>query len=97
MSVYMLAAINVRDAAAYAPYVEGAIASLGKYGVEVLAASDAPRTHEGHNPWSRYVLLKFPDQAAFQAWYESPEYKAVKPIRQATAETGFIISFDGLG
>jgi len=43
------------------------------------------------------VLLKFPDQAAFEAWYESPEYKAVKPIRHATAETGFIISFDGLG
>lgn len=96
MSVYMLAAINVRDEAGYQPYVQQAIGSLQAHGVEVLAVTNEPRTHEGNNPWSRYVLLKFADQAAFDAWYTSPEYKAAKPIRQATAETGFIITLDGV-
>ena len=96
MSVYMLATIKVHDEAAYRPYVEQAMASLGAFGVEVLAASDKPTVHEGELAHTRIVLLKFPDQAAFDAWYQSPAYRAAKPIRLATSETGFLVTFDGL-
>ena len=96
MSVYMLATIKVHDEAAYRPYVEQSMAGLAAFGAEVLAATNNPTIHEGETPYTRFVLLKFPDQAAFDAWYQSPAYVAVKSIRLATADTGMLVTFEGL-
>lgn len=97
MSVYVMAGLNVRDDMKYADYASAALTSLTAHKVEVLAVSDAPVSLEGKNPFSRYVLLKFADQAAADAWYKSPEYQAAVPLRQANAETGFLVAVPGLG
>ena len=94
MSVYLIAGINIRDKERYGEYVRRALATLDKHEVEVLAVSDEPVSHEGTNPFRRYVLLKFADQAAFDAWYRSPEYQAAAPIRHSTAETGFFVTVE---
>ncbi len=96
MSVYVMAGLNIRDEVKYADYANAARASLAAHQVEVLAVSDAPVNLEGKNPFSRYVLLKFTDQAAADAWYKSPAYQAAIPLRQATAETGFLVAIAGL-
>lgn len=90
-----MAAIKVRDEAAYQPYVEQAMPSLVAFGVEVLATNDNPTLHAGEIAHTRLVRLTFPDQAAFDAWYHSPAYRAAKPIRLATPETGFLLTFEG--
>jgi len=97
MSVYVMAGLNVHDDVKYADYATAAITSLAAHKVEVLAVSDAPVCLEGKNPYSRYVLLKFADQAAADAWYNSPEYQTAVPLRQAHAETGFLVAVPGLG
>ena len=96
MSVYLMAGINIRDAAAYEAYEREAMDSLKKYDSEVLVVSDKPVAREVTNPFRRYVVLRFADQAAFDAWYGSPEYQKAIPLRHASAETGFFVTVEGM-
>ena len=97
MSVYVIAGLNIHDEERYEDYATRALVSLEKYKVEVLVVSDAPVAVEGINPYRRYVVLKFPDQAAFDTWYRSAEYQSAIPIRHESAETGFFVTVNGLG
>jgi len=97
MSVYVMAGLNITNEAKYADYATAARESLVAHQVEVLAVSNAPVSLEGSNPFSRYVLLKFADQAAAEAWYRSPAYQAAVPLRIANADTGFLVAVPGLG
>ncbi|MBX9605712.1 MAG: DUF1330 domain-containing protein [Gammaproteobacteria bacterium] len=97
MSVYVIAGVNITNPTGYQDYGNAALTSLAKFGVKALAVSDAPVALEGASPYGRYVLLEFPDQATAQAWYDSPEYQAAVPLRQANAETGFLVAVPGLG
>lgn len=97
MSVYVMAGVNIDNAAAYEEYGQRARASLVEHNVKVLAVCDAPVNLEGTNPYQRYVLLEFPDQAAVDAWYGSQTYQDAIPFRQANARTGFLVAVPGLG
>lgn len=96
MTAYLLAAISIDDTEAYAAYVEGGMAATEKYPVKVLAVDDAPQLLEGALPGKRLVLMEFEDEAAFQEFYHSEEYQSVIPIRQANAETSFLVCMNGL-
>ena len=96
MSVYLLAAVDRKNLDAYKAYEDGGVASVAKYGIEPLAICDDVKTIEGQAPAQRIVLLRFKDQEALDAWYNSPEYQGVIPIRHANADTPFIVSFAGL-
>lgn len=95
MPVYFFAAINKRDHDRYADYEKAGFDSISKYGVEVLAVSDAPQTIETDPPAERIILLRFPDQDALDQWYGSPEYQNAIPIRHWSAETPLLFSFSG--
>lgn len=47
---------------------------------EILAADYASQTIEG-SPGDVTVILKFASKAAAMAWYDSPEYQAIKHLR----------------
>ena len=96
MSVYVMAGLDINDEVKYGDYASAALTSLVEHKVEVLAVSDAPVSLEGKSPYSRYVLLKFADQAAAQAWYDSAEYQAAIPLRLAHADTGFLVAVPGV-
>lgn len=96
MSVFLLAAVDRKNLEAYQAYEDGGVASVAKYGIEPLAISDDIHTIEGKAPASRIVLLRFKDQETLDAWYNSPEYQGVLPIRLANADTPFVVSFAGL-
>lgn len=68
------------DALRYLEHVE---ATVAPHGGRWLAQGD-PDTVEGAWPGS-VVLMEFPDRAAARAWYESPEYQAILPLRVRNA------------
>lgn len=96
MAVFLLAAVDRTNLEAYKGYEEGAFVSVVKFGVQPLAVSDDITVLEGEAPAARIILLKFEDQAALDAWYNSLEYQGVIPIRQANADTRFVVTFEGL-
>ena len=95
MSVYIVASIAVRDWEEYGKYQAGFLDIFTKYRGELLAVSDEPQVIEGKWPFTRAVLLRFPDEAEARRWYDSPEYRALSEHRWR-ASTGVVIAFEGL-
>jgi uncharacterized protein (DUF1330 family) len=84
MSAYVIGSFHVHDPEGFAPYAPASAASIQPHGGEVLVADLATEAIEGEVlPVS--VVMRFPDKAAIHAWYNSEEYKAIRPIRQAAA------------
>jgi uncharacterized protein (DUF1330 family) len=87
MAAYVLANVEVLDAAGFAPYREAVPATIAKYGGRYLARGGATTSVEGGAAPKRVVLLEFPDAATARAWLDSPEYEPLIEIRQRTAKT----------
>ena len=47
----------------------------------MLAVDDEPKVIEGEERNQRMVVIRFEDEKAFNDWYESEDYKKIKPIR----------------
>ena len=80
MSAYFIASYRITDPAGYEPYVPAVIPTLQAHGCEVLAADYTSQAIEGE-PNAVTVILKFASKAAAMAWYDSPEYAAIKHHR----------------
>jgi uncharacterized protein (DUF1330 family) len=64
------------------------------FGIEPLAVYGACETPEGDAP-DGVLVLKFPSLAQAKAWYDSPAYQAVIPLREQAARWRVVI-VDGL-
>ena len=95
MPAYVIADIVVTDAAAYDTYKKGVEATVVKYGGRFLVRGGAVTSYEGGWNPSRLIVLEFPDQAALDAWYASPEYKPLLEMRLG-ATTGRLIGVQGI-
>ena len=95
MSVYIIASIAVNDWEKYAKYQAGFLDIFARYKGEVLAVSDEPQIIEGEWPFTRAVVIRFPDADEARRWYESPEYQALAQHRWQASRAS-IISLEGL-
>jgi uncharacterized protein (DUF1330 family) len=48
---------------------------------KLLAIDESPTVLEGEWPWTRTVLVEFPDEAKLRAWYDSDDYQALAQHR----------------
>lgn len=91
MSVYAVALITIRDRESYGNYEQGFMAIFEGTGGKLLAVDEAPHVLEGEWPWTRTVLLEFPDQAALDAWYRSDAYQALARHRFAASDAAIAV------
>lgn len=63
-------------------YQQTARAVITKHGGQVVARGGAIGKLHGPQPWQFAVVLRFPDKAAVDAWYNDPEYIKVLPLRE---------------
>jgi uncharacterized protein (DUF1330 family) len=94
MSAYVIADIEVDDASAYEEYKKGVAATVTKFGGRFVVRGGAVKSYEGSWKPSRVVVIEFPDMAALDAWYRSPEYQPLLDMRLA-ATTGRLIAVEG--
>ena len=85
MAAYFMASYRITDPTGYEPYVPAVIPTLMAHECEVLAADYASQAIEGE-PNAVTVILKFASKEAAMAWYDSPEYQAVKHHRIDNSE-----------
>jgi uncharacterized protein (DUF1330 family) len=90
---YYVVEVNVRDLDKYRnDYASHVAATLVPYGGRYLAAGGRTESIEGAPPASRVSILEFPSMDKAEAWYNSPEYDQIKPVRHAVATTrSFIV------
>jgi len=86
MPVYFIGQVDLEDSDAYDRYMEQATPSVISAGAKVLAADDHVEPIEGDWHGKRAVIMEFADEAAFRAWYNSPEYQAARVIRLPAAD-----------
>ena len=82
---YMIAELNVHDAKAYADYAPRVPAVVAKFGGHYIVRGGQTLALEGAAPAQRIVVIEFPSLDAAKAFYGSPDYQALAPIRHAAA------------
>ncbi len=85
MSAYVIVEVDVTDPDQYARYGATVPASLEANGGRFLARGGETVTLEGDWQPATVVVLEFEDLEAAQRWYDSPEYRESRAIREGAA------------
>lgn len=91
MAVYFVVDVNILDPQSYAEYSRQVGPMLDRYGGRFLVRGGAPETIEGDWHSQRFVIIEFADAETFRAWYDSPEYTAIRTIRFNAANSRAIL------
>ncbi|OBI21544.1 hypothetical protein A5712_15080 [Mycobacterium sp. E2327] len=87
MTVYAIAELKFTDRAAYDRYQARFMEVFRRHPGALLAADESPKVAEGQWDREKLVLMRFPDEAAFYAFVQSPEYEEIAKDRRAGADT----------
>ena len=85
MAAYVIANVEVTDAATYERYRKDVPATIEQYGGRFLVRGGAVTALEGDFQPKRIVVLEFPSVERAQAWWDSPEYRPLRALRQSAS------------
>lgn len=91
MSAYMIVNVAVQDPAVYEEYKAKVPDLIRKHGGEYLVRGGRFVIVEGNLEPSRLVILRFPDIAAAQDFYNDPEYQPLKAVRKRASKTDIVL------
>ena len=91
MPAYVIANVEVNDAAQYEHYKAAAEAAIAAHGGRYLVRGGASEVIEGAFPGSRFVVLEFPDLATAKTFATSADYAAAKVERAGAASMNMVI------
>ncbi|HMO47672.1 MAG TPA: DUF1330 domain-containing protein [Rubrivivax sp.] len=83
---YVVGQITVKDAALWARYRARVPSTLAPWGAELVFRGQQVAVLSGENPHADIVVIRFPSAAAVDAWFKSPAYQALIPLRQQAAD-----------
>lgn len=92
MSVYLIAQIEIRDRDEYMLYQAGFMEVFSKFEGETLIVDENSRVLEGDWPYTRTVLIRFPNEEEAMKWYNSPEYQKLAQHRLKSSRGNIIIA-----
>jgi uncharacterized protein (DUF1330 family) len=81
MPVYVIVQGKVENRALLDEYVAKAGPSIRAHLGRTIAFDEEPEVVEGKSDYPRTVIVEFASMAAFRAWYDSPEYQEILPLR----------------
>jgi uncharacterized protein (DUF1330 family) len=85
MAAYIIANVEVTDAATYERYRRDVLATIEHYGGRFLVRGGAVDALEGDFVPKRIVVLEFPSLQRAKAWWDSPEYRPLRALRQSAS------------
>ena len=86
MSACVIGHITVKDENKWAQYRAQVPATLAPWDAELLFRGQADKILSGPHPHTDTVVIRFPDTAAVDAWYQSAAYQALIPLRMEAAD-----------
>ena len=92
MSVYVIAQGKVENRPLLDEYVAKVRRTIESHQGRVVALDEEPEVVEGPIEHPRTVILEFPSMKAFHAWYDSPEYQEILPLRLKSAPGTLIVA-----
>jgi uncharacterized protein (DUF1330 family) len=94
MPAYFIFHNRVHDAKKIQEYVPRVEQTLAPYRHQILVFSDHSEVIEGETDLPRTVVLRFDSREAAMAWYNSPAYQTVLPLR-LEATKGYAVLVEG--
>lgn len=94
MSAFVIGHITVTNPEGYAGYARQVPPTLAAFGGEFVVRGGDATAIEGEMAHARHVVLRFPDRAAAEGWYNSSAYQEIIAIRHANS-TGVMLIVDG--
>ncbi len=94
MKAYLVANIHIHNDAIYAEYRKQLPALVERHGGRFVVRGGDVSQKEGDHPFKRVVVIEFPEMAAAEAFYNSPEYAPLIRLRQS-ASTGDLALVQG--
>ena len=94
MVAYVIAHVEVTDGVGYEEYSKNVSATIAAYGGRSIARGGATEVLEGEAP-GRWVLLEFPSMDRLKAWWNSPEYRPLRAVRDRTAKS-LLVATEGV-
>jgi uncharacterized protein (DUF1330 family) len=92
MHVYVIGQSKIENPGLLDQYVAKVVPTIESHQGRVLAFDEKPEVVEGSIEHPRIVILEFPSMAAFQGWYNSPEYQEILPLRLSSTRGTLIIA-----
>jgi len=90
MAAYVIANVNVHDAASFEEYRRQVPATIAKHGGRYLVRGGRVEPIEGAWNPTRLVVLEFPSIEQARRWYDSEDYRGPKALRMKSALTDVI-------
>ena len=91
MAAYVFGDVEVTDPVAYDQYRKQVPAVIAAFGGRYLARGAPAEVLSGGWQLKRTVVLEFPSVAAVKAFWESPEYKPLRAIREKAARSNLVM------
>ena len=82
---------EVQDPKVYASYAARAEETVKTFGGRFLVRGGKADSLQGEGPKGRLVVISFDSVEKAQAWYNSPVYQEIKPIRMRAAKSRVLI------
>jgi uncharacterized protein (DUF1330 family) len=92
MTAYVIVNVDVLDEEAGLAYARVAQRSVLDHGGRYLVAGPAPEPVEGTWDASRFMVLEFPDMDRVRQWYDSPEYRRARRIREGKVRVAMLFT-----
>ena len=94
MPTCLFAELEITNPAGLEPYRAAVDDTITQYGGRFIVRAGATRLLEGGPEPKVVVIVEFPDTAAFDRWWNSPEYRKILPSRLENS-TGRIFIVEG--
>ena len=91
MAAYVIATVDVRDAALFEEYRKQVPDTIARHGGKYLVRGGQHQVLEGAWQPSRLVVLEFPSLEQARRWYDSEDYRAPKALRMKCALTDAVL------
>jgi len=86
MTAFFVAAVTVKDPVKFQEYAEKAGATFAAHGGEPVLRGKVNSALVGAINHQATGIVKFPSHEALAAWFGSPEYQAIVPLRDEAAD-----------
>lgn len=88
---YVIAEVEVNDPATMQKYGAAVPETLAPFNHHYVVRSNKTQALEGEPPKGAIVIIAFDSVEKARAWYDSPAYAAVRPLRQSAAKSRIFI------
>ena len=94
MPAYVFAYVKVTDPDSMGAYASQVEACTESFGGRYLFVGQGAEVLDGDLQQDGMAIIEFPSNEAARRWYDSPEYSALRALRQAAGPTGLILTSD---